>query len=125
MKISTHIFAIVLSALLLFNSTRTSLTYAYYTIDTIGFIEALCENTDKPELACNGKCQLKKVAESQDSQHKTPESIINFKELLLFSDTFESLNFPSKIILQKQNLIVYQNLYSFTNSDDCFHPPQV
>ncbi|WP_052158126.1 hypothetical protein [Lacinutrix jangbogonensis] len=97
MKISAYIFSVILTTLLLFNSTRVTLTYAYYNIDPVGFIEALCENKDKPELKCNGKCHLKKVTKSLDKDQKTPESIIDFKELILFSSAFEV------VVFQKYN----------------------
>lgn len=125
MKISTYIFSIVLTTLLLFNSTRASLTYAYYTLDPIGFIEILCENQDQPELECNGKCQLKKVAKSQNQEQKTPESIVDFKELILFSNTINSIVLNEETDLKKQKITTYQNLYSFSNIDTCFHPPRV
>ncbi len=104
---------------------RVTLNYGYYHIDTIGFIEAFCVNQDKPELKCNGKCHLKKVSKSQDKDQKTPESIVDFKELLLFTNTMETIVFQQKIRLKKQNPSTYQNLYSFHNINDCFHPPKV
>ncbi len=125
MKISTYIFAISLTTLLLFNSTRVSLTYAYYNMDTVGFIETFCLNKDKPELKCNGKCHLKKVVQSQDQDQKTPESIIDFKELILFSMTMEPLVFQQKEFSKKKNITDYPNLYSFHNTNVCFHPPRV
>ncbi|WP_452227835.1 MULTISPECIES: hypothetical protein [unclassified Lacinutrix] len=125
MKLSTQIFAIGLTTLLLFNGMRVTLNYGYYHIDTIGFIEAFCVNQDKPELKCNGKCHLKKVSKSQDKDQKTPESIVDFKELLLFTNTMETIVFQQKIRLKKQNPSTYQNLYSFHNINDCFHPPKV
>lgn len=125
MKIGTYIFSILLTALILVNSMRASFTYAYYNIDPVGFIEALCENQDKPELECNGKCHLKKVAQSQDKKQNTPESIIDFKELILYPSPTSNFELPIRIYSEKQQLIAYQNLYSFHNSNDCFHPPRV
>ena len=125
MKISTYIFSIVLTTLLLINSSRVTLNYAYYNMDTISFIEELCQNKDKPELECNGKCHLKKVAKSQDKNQNTPESIIDFKELILYSNSFENIVFQPKKQIRKQNSTFYQNLYSFKNLNDCFHPPRV
>jgi len=125
MKIGTYIFSILLTALILINSMRVSFTYAYYNIDPVGFIESLCENQDKPELQCDGKCQLKKVAESQDKTHNTPESIIDFKELILYLSPTADFEIPIRIVSEKQQQIAYQNFYSFHNSKDCFHPPRV
>ena len=115
----------MLCTLILFSSVRVSFTYAYYELDPVGFIENLCKNKDKPELTCNGKCHLKKVAQSQDKEQSTPESIIDFKELTLFSNTLEVIVFTQKKYIQKQSPIAYQNLYRFNNSNDCFHPPRV
>jgi len=125
MKVGTPIVFIFLSALILINSTKTSLTYAYYELDPVGFIEALCENKDQPELQCNGKCHLKKVAKSQDNKQNTPESIIDFKEVILFPTHGSKFLFPKIIHNKKSALITYNNLYSFINTYDFFHPPRV
>lgn len=102
---------------------HVSITFAYYEIDPIGFIEKLCENKDKPELACNGKCQLKKVAESNSTDNNTTPNIRDLNELVLFHES------PSIIVLKTDFGIYFQNynyqdLYSYFNLSDCFHPPQ-
>ncbi|WP_298499710.1 hypothetical protein [uncultured Algibacter sp.] len=125
MNKSNYIVALLLLILVVFNSLRVSMTYVYFELDPIGFIENLCENTDKPELECNGKCQLMKVAKSQNKKQDTPDNIIDFKELLLFTNTIEPIVFLKKEYIEKQNPTGYQNLYSFTNSYDCFQPPRV
>lgn len=61
--------AVILSPLLFFiflmGSMKTSLLYAVYAYDTQLFITAFCENKNKPELHCNGKCQLAKMQQEQ------------------------------------------------------------
>lgn len=125
MKTSSFIVSVVLMVLILFNSTRTSLTYTYFELDPIGFIENLCENTDQPELACNGKCQLMKVAESQKNEQKTPESIIDFKELIFYPNPISEYKIPIETALKKQLFLSYTNLYALEQTYDCFHPPRV
>ncbi|MEM5565461.1 hypothetical protein WNY78_10115 [Psychroserpens sp. AS72] len=125
MKISTIIFTYFLTSLILFNSTRVTINYTYYNLDPVSFIETFCENLDKPELKCNGKCHLSKIAKTQDKDQKTPESVVDFKELILFTNTFEPVTFQQKTHLKKPNLTAYQNLYSYNSIYDCFHPPQV
>ncbi|WP_418604325.1 hypothetical protein [Hwangdonia sp.] len=125
MKKVVYIFAVVLSILLLFNSAKVSLTFAYYHIDPIGFIDALCENKDKPELECNGKCQLEKVVKSQDNEQRTPINIADFKEITLFSHVAEAIVLTEIDCIKVQQPTTYQNLYSFNNTNDCFHPPRV
>ena len=126
MKISTLVITSLLMVLIVFNSTRVSLTYAYYKLDPIGFVENLCENKDKPQLQCNGKCQLMKVAESQNSDQNTPESIIDFKELILYPSPNTSFQLTQYTPIKRQYFSShYLNLYTFNNTSDCFHPPRV
>ena len=41
-----------------------------YNLNKEYIASVLCENRNKPELACNGKCYLnKKLAQSQDENH--------------------------------------------------------
>ncbi|SFZ92315.1 hypothetical protein SAMN05428642_102652 [Flaviramulus basaltis] len=124
MKISTIITSIILGVLILFNSLRVSLNYAYYEIDTKGFIEKLCENKDKPELQCNGKCHLKKVTESSSKESKEPNRLIDFKEILLYTEKPFEYNFK-KIYYQNKIPSEYLNLYTYIGLENCFHPPQV
>ncbi|SEQ87958.1 hypothetical protein SAMN05421824_2586 [Hyunsoonleella jejuensis] len=124
MKISSHIALVLLSALILVNSIKTSLTYAYFELDPIGFIENLCENKDQPELECNGKCHLKKLAQSEDKKQRTPESIIDFKEIILYPNQETNFLFSKLAYNKKLAIVAYQNLYSFVNSYDFFHPPR-
>ncbi|TJY35910.1 hypothetical protein [Pontimicrobium aquaticum] len=101
-----------------------SLTFAYYELDPIGFIENLCENIDKPELQCNGKCQLMKAAKSSSSENKNAPNIINFKDILLYKENIITYVFTKDLVVVFQNYN-YQNFYSYQNLSDCFHPPQI
>ena len=124
MKLSTIIVSIILGSLILFNSLRVSFTYAYYELDPIGFIEELCENKDKPELQCNGKCHLKKVAESSSNDTKEPTRLIDFKEILLYAGKpFEYI--INKVASEEKTVTTYLNLYNYTDLKDSFRPPQV
>lgn len=125
MKLGFSFFSIILIVLILANSFRASLTFGYYKLDPIGFIAALCENTDKPELQCNGKCHLKKVARSQDKKQNTPENIVDFKELILYLNPINTFEVSLNTRLKKEVFSSYLNLYSYKNPKDCFHPPRV
>ena len=103
---------------------QVSLTFAYYKIDPIGFIEKLCENLDKPELQCNGKCQLKKVAETNSSNsNKNLPNIVDFKEILLFKESTNNYVISTDFKKVYQNYS-YQDFYEFLKFSNCFHPPQ-
>ena len=114
MKISSIIVSILLSTLMLLNAFKASYTFAYYYLDKEGFIEMLCINKDKPEMQCNGKCHLKKVAESSTNNDKAPEKAVHFDDLLLFLVHKSDIEISSKRI-KDQPIYLYQNLYSFHN----------
>lgn len=68
-----------------------------------GYYEKLCENKDRPEMDCHGKCQMKKDAEQQSS----PENLVklDFQINLLQEKIIEVLElpFPSKVINSQPN----------------------
>lgn len=103
---------------------KVSLTFAYYELDPIGFIENLCENIDKPELQCNGKCQLMKAAKSSSNNNNNIPNIINFKDILLYKENIITYTFTKDLEVVLQNYS-YLNFYSYLNLSDCFHPPQI
>jgi len=124
MKLNNIIISIVLSTLILFSITRVSFTYAYYELDPIGFIENLCENKDKPELACNGKCHLKKVTENSSDKQNSPVNTTALKEITLYNVT--KLEYKLVSLFVKKNVSFnYSNLYAYSSVQQIDYPPQV
>jgi hypothetical protein len=117
------LFSLTLSLLVLFQTLSVSITYAYYNLDTKGFIETFCENKDKPELACNGKCHLKKVTQSTNNKENTPIQLTEIKELLLYNEQPFSYQLKNAKNLKKQHSH-YVNLYTYHRINNCFHPPK-
>ncbi|WP_458627178.1 hypothetical protein [Winogradskyella sp. PC D3.3] len=86
----------------------------------------LCVNKDKPELACNGKCHLKKeLAKASDSEKSndknhsssTEHQVVFFQDLYLNTLAFSHIEQNSKIISS------YNRVYKFHFMDSIFHPP--
>lgn len=91
--------------------------------------KVLCENKTKPQMKCNGKCQLmKEMAKaserekplSQDKKAAIQESEILFIQQL---SSFEIYFLP--ISLQKTINLNYTNLYCYNTIEWVFHPPTV
>lgn len=88
----------------------------------------LCENKAKPELKCNGKCQLMKglAKASEEEKPINSDKKNNLKQEVevLFFQTIKSL-VVEKIYFQKTTTIsnTYSNLYSHLNGCSVFHPP--
>jgi hypothetical protein len=95
----------------------------FYSVDNKSFTEAFCENKDKPELKCNGKCQMSKLAEQDSSNDKNS----NFLENLQREITLFITHSPIEELIAIQNKylpnFLYQNQYSFLFSWKIPHPP--
>lgn len=70
-------------------------TIAYYQINKAYITRVLCENRDRPQLNCNGKCYLaKKLKEQQEKQDKqTSDRVQNIPVIQLFSSPITSFEF--------------------------------
>lgn len=91
--------------------------------------KVLCVNKAKPELKCNGKCQLMKnlAKAEEDEKPISPEKKSNTQEIeLLFFQEIQSL-IPLQTSFQHKSIIPnnYSCLYFRLNSCSVFHPPSL
>ena len=72
-------------------------TIAYYQVNKEYITRVLCENRDKPQLNCNGKCYLAKKLKSQkEIQDQTTSDMVQAIPLInLFASTAEIFDFLS------------------------------
>ncbi len=122
MFIAKHLLNIAVVFSLLFSSMRISFTYVYYYLDPGGFTEKLCENKDKPELQCNGKCYLKKVVSKEKKENNAPLPEIEYKDLQLILEKGKEYKFGS-ISVASGGFDNYKNSYTFLHPSGTFHPP--
>lgn len=96
----------------------------YYNLNIEYIIKELCENKNKPELKCNGKCFLKKKMSEADKAEKETKEVIKqvefavilpHKQLILNGDYIDFENSLTEII----------NLYSHNLNNRIFHPPLI
>ena len=107
---------------LLFSSMRAGFMLGFYVIDSESFIELFCVNKEKPELHCDGKCELSKLAPQDDANPDRPSYLDIFHRELVFYSTDFGLTlkfFPSKT----QHQYAYQSSYLFLFSPTHDHPP--
>ncbi|KAA3622377.1 MAG: hypothetical protein DWP94_08495 [Flavobacterium sp.] len=123
MSLAKHVLNIAVIFALLFSSFRISFTYVYYYLDPGGFTEMLCENKDKPELECNGKCYLKKIVSNEKQENKAPLSEIEYKDLLLIVQDRNEIIFNA-VTMVKDYFDTYENSYKYLLVCKLFHPPQ-
>ncbi len=97
----------------------------YYIAFNEDFIERLCTNKDKPELNCDGKCELAKMLKQQSQDNEVPIDFGFLKsETVLFITTFFDVELLTPTLGSFVRL-QYANNYCFLFSDRITRPPQV
>ena len=80
-----------------------------------------CENKAKPQLHCNGRCQMMKKLNAEENGDKQNLASIKFSEIVSSKSFFASLTNIT------QNNIKHQDQYTLVRLDDysgeSFHPP--
>lgn len=102
-------------------------TIAYYHVNKEYIARVLCENRDKPQLHCDGKCYLaKKLKAQQDKQDKeTTERVQNTPVLQLFYQATLSFQFRSaSALLCRAGLSAYRFPSYQSPSMGLFRPPR-
>ena len=104
----------------------TSMILLNYEVNTSYITEKFCENTDTPELECNGKCHLKKqIKASTDHQSESPTIPVELVPFVLVHQEISSFDFD----LFDSELSVLNGLYIERNYarpiNAFFRPPQV
>lgn len=93
--------------------------------------QTLCENKSKPQLKCNGKCQLKKqlqqVSEDKESE-KAPLvqvfKLLKIDQFIPARKTAIPVQFTGAFQTASPNAYV-ETLYCVNFIKNIFHPPQV
>lgn len=102
---------------------RVAIVFDYYTNQSV-FIKN-CENKSKPQLHCNGRCQMMKKLKHEDNKdQQNPDGRSNTKEEVISSKSF----FITTILPISFSERVYYPQLSFSLSKfstDFFHPPGV
>jgi len=87
----------------------------------------LCENKEKPELKCNGKCHLKtelaKAYEENIPASQESKTIVTLE--LVFLEIIPEITFKRFFVEKEMVSILYSSLYFRLHSTRIFHPPTV
>lgn len=117
------IVSIFISIILLSN-LRFSSMYLYYGIAKEDFIERLCENKNRPELNCDGKCALSKMLQADLDNEKEPLPQIGWEKIDFFINPVDNVLFNLHFFKNKVS-ISENNFYNFYLVKLLGQPPQV
>ncbi|WP_405396377.1 hypothetical protein [Maribacter sp. Asnod2-G09] len=125
MKLSSFTIAILFTFISLASSFKTASVMGYYAMFTNDFVERFCENKERPELKCDGKCALSQMLSQKADDEKTPINLDLLKnEIVLFIGSLTTYTFvqqPRKVL----HNVVYRVLYDFHFFERIKHPPEV
>ncbi|SFG14711.1 hypothetical protein SAMN05421739_1011028 [Pontibacter chinhatensis] len=118
--------AAILLLLLTLQVTYKGIVFSSYFANKAYIAAVLCENRDRPELECEGKCYLKNQLQKADA----PESNASGLSLKLEISPFTAPTiFWSPLLPAKPETTLY---YTFSSGaylsaylSDCFHPPRI
>ena len=121
-------YGLIVSVLFLVITLTSSLkiagTIGYYALFTEDFVERFCENKERPELNCDGKCTLSKML-LEESNDKVPPINIDFlkTETVLFLESGLEIEFAVYFKETPKNTN-YINHYSFNLPKKEVQPPR-
>ena len=108
----------------LFQCSAYVLIYADFAANQDYIAKNLCENRDKPDMKCNGKCQLCKRLKAEDrKENKGLPAGKNLKQNTLFSSAKNIFN-SAAVNNDANQYASYSNAsFSSLHKQGVFHPP--
>jgi hypothetical protein len=116
--------ALILLAVLAQTFSKSFIVTGYYA-NTQAYAKN-CENKAKPQMHCNGKCQMmKKIqAEEKKNQDGSERKTDNKIDIQFFLQTTSCMGANVAVCLPNNILSYYQNNATVERHADIFHPPQ-
>lgn len=112
---------ILLTLVFLVQTFRQPMVFLNYQINKEYIIAKLCENKDKPELKCHGKCHLKKKLDQSDtSDTRDKKSSDSIKTDLFFASEEEKKDI---IQVSEGSRVTYPDDLSAVPSEPALRPP--
>lgn len=101
-------YSIVLISVFLTYLLSQNMIIIVYLIDVQTYTELYCENTDKPEMECNGKCHLsKELAKGQQEKQDSERTQILSGVSLYYVEALSGIKKPVQPISKKENNFHY------------------
>ncbi len=117
-----YFLIICISLGLLLQTFSKSLIVLQFRTQQSFIAQVLCENRNKPEMHCNGKCYLKKELDRDASQDKNNSSNKERYEVMFVNALPERLTAPSAVPVV--HIEFYADPFLETPVHTIFHPPQ-
>lgn len=118
--------AVILSFALLLQTFYASSIVTFYYANKNYVAAALCENKDKPQLHCQGKCFLKKELKNAEGEsHKSKKGAEQQEVVLALPVLPVRLSASLPALIDKPKTPFRKSHYRHLFLSDTFHPPGV
>lgn len=97
----------------------------FYTLSPGTFVELFCENKDKPEIHCNGNCELTRLAQ-QNAGHSEDAVLLDFfqQETVFVTEFFDNFQEENTLIISENHLTPFvDSHYAFELLESKDRPP--
>ena len=118
------ILAYFLITATLFANSSQMFVYAGFELNQNYIISALCENRDKPQLHCNGKCYLMRKLKQAEEKEKSRERE-NQRSFFQQAVVVERLAIQPYMIFLMHNNSTEASFILPQYTSDIFQPPRV
>lgn len=98
--------------------------FVEYIMDIEQFTELYCENKDKPELKCNGKCHLADQLADNQEEKESKEVQVSPEVLMIFANPTMDIEIPAKFYVQESISYYFNTDLTEGIVNLIFHPPQ-
>jgi len=120
----SRILSILLIGLYGLTLSQAYMPHVNYWMNRDFIASVLCENKDKPELECNGKCHLKKQIQEHTEDKNEGQEVSN-RLMVEFFQTSDAIEFTILMETAEEEFCNYSEPLTVGFSSSVFHPPQV
>lgn len=112
----------------LVQSWKITLVYVWYYANRDVIAEKFCENLDRPELMCSGKCHIQKIIEQvkndRDQWKKSARNSVDERSITLIHENENSEKLKKNLPDYVTGCFYYQPPFSVKGAQSVFRPPK-
>lgn len=120
----SRILSILLIGLYALTLSQAYMPHIDYWMNKDFIASELCENQDKPELKCDGKCHLKKEIQQSEQEQNDSQQISVRLMVEFFQPITQFVLRTHQSIEQKKNYPSYSEVALSGHFRSIFHPPK-
>jgi hypothetical protein len=122
-----QLVAILLITGVLMQSMSKYMVQLDYLINKDYIAKNLCENRNKPQMKCCGKCHLNKQLNKTENDNSKGKTVQRFSSFEFYASNYSDNFYPKPVFITSVEISTgfVTDQYSYRPLTGVFHPPQV